>query len=1369
MADPFAEFLAQEAADKSERRRHESDPFKAFLRNPESLAHESDPFKAFLEDEDAGIRAAEEARRIAMGEALRSDKLENVNRLIARGLWAEPMPGTVPMVEQDPEIAEAARSAARMGVPGVAQGLDTDEPSFWEKAGSLAKTGATFALPTGRSPTGLASEVQEMFRPKFTPPGEVSVRRPTALSTGMDIAETPARILVAAPAMAWSEGRPADVFEYMGKAVPLPSWQPGVAPRDNFAAYQSFVKNKVGGDPSDWKHIVGGFVFSLADPAFLVAGAGGAPKALLATHQAALIGGGLKSVGVGRRIMRGLGVVGKELDVQTASLARQITDDIHGAGSVRKARGAVRERLVDLFGEQAGKQLDALGESWGETGIRVGLPLTPRVEVVSAKTLRKSKEIGEDILGALKPGAVVDVAQDIASKIPGVPVKAPLNRERKSALDAINAVGRAFRTDLEGGFRGWDGALEFYEDSRIVRDPFEHERGVVIGQLARVARKLTSSPGGRKGVPDPFHMGLGELVDYSKKPGLAEDAERQFGQAVLNSPYRASTQRMDEGIFDLPDIEANDLEATNILRRGYSNAVIRGRRLLKDTARDLGYESAADLMKQADDPLESRALSALEVEVAEDFHRYVQGAFVQNGMAEDMADQLARTAMGKAQSAIFKDTGAYSELMDSLSDRVAIMLKHNESTLDRMLQSERKIFKSFATQAAKRVREASIRSGLSKRDAASSAKDAYQKVMARAPEELENYFMHYIRDRNMIRRRVEVAPGAAGEAPGKHRTFLDVVENYEAMQNPSDDLMQSLAARTYAHIRFKEKAAVADLVFGDRRWARPVSRLRHPNTVTHHDYGKYSAKGADWGEKIHPITGEVYLVRNEAADYLDRAISMHDPGVLEKMFRTVDGFMGRWKSYATHARAAFYNIRNWIDDGVRMHMAGFNHNPVTYEEAVRIGMLRHLEQDLPVLATERALRKPRKGVWAKGRKYLDKRRDALHVRLAKDVAERKIRTVDGREITYADVYRAAIRTGIVDKSFVSADLATDLPESMQFAKQWDPREMVAKTVKFWSQDNPVFGTHGFLLKSTGNLARWNENLRRMTLFVDRLKAGEAVDDAARSVKLWLFDYKDLTRFEREAARRIMPFYTFSRKNLPAQIRSMLDQPGKYLALGKAKRAVEARADHEFGPIGAVRDYMDDLWAWRLPTQTEQGSPVFWNLGLSMTDVNLFGVPGRPGEGGDPEIFDRVSPLWDILKLSAAALGTYDYRSPLTGRKIKGTYMEPDPGLKWLLDKAGVTDRLPTPTGGSYPVVPTAVVMAYRKLFPHLVAYGRVFAQERDDPYQAEQMPFRRLREAAGISLMPNNPLRAETDALRKLEEGPLASVARNPLGIIPGD
>ena len=122
MADPFAEFLAQEAADKSERRRHESDPFKAFLRNPESLAHESDPFKAFLEDEDAGIRAAEEARRIAMGEALRSDKLENVNRLIARGLWAEPMPGTVPDGRAGPRDCRGRKKRGAHGCPRCGPG-----------------------------------------------------------------------------------------------------------------------------------------------------------------------------------------------------------------------------------------------------------------------------------------------------------------------------------------------------------------------------------------------------------------------------------------------------------------------------------------------------------------------------------------------------------------------------------------------------------------------------------------------------------------------------------------------------------------------------------------------------------------------------------------------------------------------------------------------------------------------------------------------------------------------------------------------------------------------------------------------------------------------------------------------------------------------------------------------------------------------------------------------------------------------------------------------------------------------------------------------------------------------------------------------
>jgi hypothetical protein len=55
-------------------------------------------------------------------------------------------------------------------------------------------------------------------------------------------------------------------------------------------------------------------------------------------------------------------------------------------------------------------------------------------------------------------------------------------------------------------------------------------------------------------------------------------------------------------------------------------------------------------------------------------------------------------------------------------------------------------------------------------------------------------------------------------------------------------------------------------------------------------------------------------------------------------------------------------------------------------------------------------------------------------------------------------------------------------------------------------------------------------------------------EAANSVKHYLFDYSDITSFEREVMRRLFPFYTWTRKNIPLQLEHLWKQPEKFAPL-----------------------------------------------------------------------------------------------------------------------------------------------------------------------------------------------------------------------------
>jgi hypothetical protein len=82
---------------------------------------------------------------------------------------------------------------------------------------------------------------------------------------------------------------------------------------------------------------------------------------------------------------------------------------------------------------------------------------------------------------------------------------------------------------------------------------------------------------------------------------------------------------------------------------------------------------------------------------------------------------------------------------------------------------------------------------------------------------------------------------------------------------------------------------------------------------------------------------------------------------------------------------------------------------------------------------------------------------------------------------------------------------------------------------------------------------------RMAHFIDRLVRGNTVEQARDSVFKYLFDYGELTQFEKEAVRRVVPFYTWTRKNIPLQLESLLTKPGKFAQIGRVEGAIERAA------------------------------------------------------------------------------------------------------------------------------------------------------------------------------------------------------------------
>lgn len=94
-----------------------------------------------------------------------------------------------------------------------------------------------------------------------------------------------------------------------------------------------------------------------------------------------------------------------------------------------------------------------------------------------------------------------------------------------------------------------------------------------------------------------------------------------------------------------------------------------------------------------------------------------------------------------------------------------------------------------------------------------------------------------------------------------------------------------------------------------------------------------------------------------------------------------------------------------------------------------------------------------------------------------------------------------------------------------------------------SQENVAF-------KAGRALGNTIEQQARVLNFITNLEKTGDVVTAAERTKQFLFDYTNLSDFEKNVMRRLVPFYTFTRKNLELQVEQALKQPGKLATQAK---------------------------------------------------------------------------------------------------------------------------------------------------------------------------------------------------------------------------
>jgi hypothetical protein len=129
--------------------------------------------------------------------------------------------------------------------------------------------------------------------------------------------------------------------------------------------------------------------------------------------------------------------------------------------------------------------------------------------------------------------------------------------------------------------------------------------------------------------------------------------------------------------------------------------------------------------------------------------------------------------------------------------------------------------------------------------------------------------------------------------------------------------------------------------------------------------------------------------------------------------------------------------------------------------------------------------------------------------------------------------REVLEDGVLRDGFATSDLPQRTLKPM--TNRSIPR-------KVGTALNPVSPDGLFQRSGSGMTAIFEDNARLAHYIAQRKSGGRQF--ATRSVKDTLFDYHDLTAFEKQIKRWAIPFYTFMRKNVPLQIRNIAENPGR---------------------------------------------------------------------------------------------------------------------------------------------------------------------------------------------------------------------------------
>lgn len=282
----------------------------------------------------------------------------------------------------------------------------------------------------------------------------------------------------------------------------------------------------------------------------------------------------------------------------------------------------------------------------------------------------------------------------------------------------------------------------------------------------------------------------------------------------------------------------------------------------------------------------------------------------------------------------------------------------------------------------------------------------------------------------------------------------------------------------------------------------------------------------------------------------------------------------------------------------------------------------------------------------------------------------------------SELYKALEMTGLVDSGSV-------LNEFLQAGSDWSfrmaPKGKLGKPIAAYTE----------LMRK---LTRINDNWARVSGAIDELKRGATLEQAVAKTKKFLFDYNDLTPFEQKFMKRVIPFYTWMRKNIPLQIEQLFKQPGKFATMAKIQNNLGTTPTEEDAP-----DFIKDQGGFLLGGKGGQGG-TYIIPNLSYADIGKIPMSVK----GLRELLANTNPLLRAPVEMAA-----------NTQLFSGQPLEQYPGereqfpLNYLLERLGIVDK------GQGPTIPSRTVGYLLNQIPQLRTMSTI--SNPDNPRQVARL------------------------------------------------